>query len=158
MVTAAALEQMRDGQWADIAGLVLVRQRPGSAKGVLFITIEDETGVANLIVWAKVFEENRRTVLTSHLLHVGGRVQREGEVIHIVARHLSDMTEALRQVSAREAPLSLQHGGDQVTHGSADPRDGPILRPPRDIFIPDLRLGHGIEPQTEIRAKTRDFR
>lgn len=93
------------------------------------------------------------------LLQVGGRVQREGEVTHIIVRHLIDRTDELRQVGACEEPFVMQHGrGDQVKHGSApDPRDKPLRRA-RDIFIPDLRLGHGIEPQTEIKEETRDFR
>lgn len=160
IIPTAGIAGLRNNQWAEVAGLVLVRQRPGSAKGVLFITIEDETGIANLIVWPAVFEANRRTVLTAHLLQVGGRVQREGEVTHIIVRHLIDRSDDLRQIGARVEPFVMQHGrGDQVKHGSApDPRDGPPMGRGRDMYVRDLRLGHGIEPQTEIKARTRDFR
>jgi DNA polymerase III alpha subunit len=67
---------------------VLVRQRPGSAKGVMFITLEDETGIANLVVWPKVFEQKRRTILSAGMMAVRGRIQREGEVVHMVARRI----------------------------------------------------------------------
>nr|WP_240633767.1 error-prone DNA polymerase [Caulobacter flavus] len=72
--------QGRDGQFIQTAGLVLVRQMPGSAKGVLFMTIEDETGVANLVVWRTLYDKQRRIALGAHLLGVDGRIQREGEV------------------------------------------------------------------------------
>lgn len=75
----------RDGRSLEAAGLVLVRQRPGSAKGVVFITIEDETGIANLVVWPKVSETQRRIVLGAVMIAVRGRIQREGEVAHLVA-------------------------------------------------------------------------
>ena len=68
-----------------MAGLVLVRQRPGTAKGVIFLTLEDETGIVNVVVWPKVFEKNRRTVMTAQFLEVRGRIEREGLVIHVIA-------------------------------------------------------------------------
>lgn len=70
----------RDGKWLEVAGLVLVCQRPGLAKGVMFITIEDESGVASLVVWVKTFERCRRVVLASAMVGVYGKVQREGSV------------------------------------------------------------------------------
>jgi len=78
-----------------VAGLVLARQRPGTAKGVIFMTLEDETGIANLIVWADVFERFRRTVVSARLLICTGRLQREGLVIHIIANRLEDCSERL---------------------------------------------------------------
>jgi error-prone DNA polymerase len=71
--------QARDDRWLEIAGLVLVRQMPGSAKGVIFITIEDETGVANLVIWPKLYERHRRVILTAGMMAVHGRIQREGK-------------------------------------------------------------------------------
>ncbi len=70
---------------------MLVRQQPGSAKGALFITLEDETGIANLVVWAKVFEQNHRTIMSASMMAVRGRIQREGEVIHLVVRHVTNI-------------------------------------------------------------------
>ncbi len=86
------LEAMRTGARAVVAGLVLVRQRPGSAKGVIFMTIEDETGVANIIVWPKTFERFRREVLGSRLVRVEGRLQNESNVIHVVADRIVDLS------------------------------------------------------------------
>ena len=98
--------QARDGRWLEAAGLVLVRQRPGSAKGVMFITLEDETGIANLVVWAKVFEKYRRTVLAASMMAVRGRIQREGDVVHLVAHQLTDLSAELASVGDRD-PLSF---------------------------------------------------
>jgi len=78
-----------------VAGLVLARQRPGTAKGVIFMTLEDETGIANLIVWADAFERYRRAVIGSRLIMCTGRLQREGLVIHIIVNHLEDCSERL---------------------------------------------------------------
>ena len=119
----------RDGRWLEAAGLVLVRQRPGSAKGVMFITLEDETGIANLVVWPQVFEKFRRVVMSASMIAVRGRIQREGEVVHLVAHRLVDLSAELATVGSRDAAFPLPHGrGDQVTHagGGPDPRD---LRP-----------------------------
>ena len=89
-VTCQTAGAARDGKALKTAGLVLIRQRPGSAKGVMFITIEDETGVANLVIWPTLYEKQRRVILTSSMLGVQGRVQREGEVVHLVAHKLFD--------------------------------------------------------------------
>jgi error-prone DNA polymerase len=78
-----------------VAGLVLVRQRPGTSKGVVFMTLEDETDIANIIVWPKVFEKNRRTVMTARFLAVRGRLQRAGLVIHVVAASFVDLSAEL---------------------------------------------------------------
>ena len=147
--------QARDGRWLEAAGLVLVRQRPGSAKDVMFITLEDETGIANLVVWPQTFEKFRRSVMTASMLAVRGRIQREGEVVHLVAYQLTDLSAELASVGARDAVFPLSHGwGDQVTHGGAgpDPRELPPkgLRT-RDIYIPDLHID-------TIKPRTRDFR
>jgi error-prone DNA polymerase len=81
-----------------VAGLVLIRQKPGTAKGVVFLTLEDETDIANIIVWPKVFAKNRRIVMTSRFLAVRGRVQRAGLVIHVVAESFIDLTAELRRL------------------------------------------------------------
>ena len=129
MVTCADLANTREGRRVSVPGIVLVRQKPGSAKGVMFLTIEDETGVANLIVWPSVFEKQRRLVLSAGMIACHGQVQREGSVIHVVTDRLEDLSGLLRSVGERDAELK-----------------------PRDIYIPDLRLGSG------IRVPTRDFR
>ena len=91
-VPAERLAKLANGKRVTVAGLVLVRQRPGTAKGVVFATLEDETGVANIIVWPPVFERYRRTVLSSRLLVVDGTLQREGLVTHIIAKHVTDLS------------------------------------------------------------------
>jgi error-prone DNA polymerase len=91
-------ENLRQDQRVTVAGLVLVRQRPGTSKGVIFMTLEDETDIANIIVWPKVFEKNRRTVMTSHFLAVRGRLQRAGLVIHIIAESFVDLSAQLRRL------------------------------------------------------------
>ncbi len=80
------------GARISVAGLVLVRQRPGTAKGVIFVTLEDETGVCNVVVWAKVFETYRRAIIAGRLLRVTGRLQREGGVVHLVAEQVEDLS------------------------------------------------------------------
>jgi error-prone DNA polymerase len=88
----ADVAQLPHGQWVRTAGLVLVRQRPGSASGVTFITLEDETGQLNLIVWKNIGERFRRPLVEAGLLEVQGTLQREGQVLHLVARRLIDRT------------------------------------------------------------------
>jgi error-prone DNA polymerase len=100
MITCADLARTRDGRRVAVPGIVLVRQRPGSARGVLFITLEDETGVANLIVWPSLFERQRRLVLNARMLAGHGRVQREGEIIHVIADRLEDLSDLLDRVGA----------------------------------------------------------
>jgi len=127
-ITCAAASAGKDFQHCRVAGLVLVRQKPGSAKNVTFITLEDETGVANLVVWEQVYENHRRTVLTASMLGVVGRVQREGDVVHVVAYKLIDLSQTLSSLGGREAPFPLPHGrGDEFHRGRSapDPRDGP---------------------------------
>jgi error-prone DNA polymerase len=94
-VTAEQLKDLTHGTAVQTSGLVTIRQRPGSAKGVLFLTLEDETGTSNIIVWPNLLEKQRKVVLGASLLGVWGELQREGEVIHIVAHRLSDQTDLL---------------------------------------------------------------
>ncbi|WP_313737525.1 error-prone DNA polymerase [Sphingobium yanoikuyae] len=167
MITCEQLRTTRDGRWIELAGLVLVRQKPGSAKCVMFITLEDETDVANLVVWTNVFEKNRRTVLGASMMGVRGQVQREGEVIHVIAQRLDDLSGMLASVGRRTdvADIYRVSRADIVRNPMApDPRDReqrPLGRDPRDIYIPDLRLGSGIipgQPTEGIKIKPRDFR
>ncbi|ODT80982.1 MAG: hypothetical protein ABS76_14445 [Pelagibacterium sp. SCN 64-44] len=100
---AANLAGVPAGQRVEVAGLVLVRQRPGTASGVIFLTLEDETGIANIVVWPRTFEKNRKTVLSARLLAVHGQVQSDGKVIHLIAETMTDMTGPL---------LDLLDGGE----------------------------------------------
>jgi error-prone DNA polymerase len=153
IVTCTEAMEARDGRWLEAAGLVLVRQRPGSAKGVLFVTLEDETGIANLVVWPQTFEKFRRVVMGASMLAVRGRVQREGEVVHLVAHQLTDLSADLATVGSRDAAFPLPHGrGDQVKGGGGpDPRE----LPPKglrtgDIYAPELHFD-------TIKVKARNF-
>ncbi|WP_299005317.1 error-prone DNA polymerase [uncultured Caulobacter sp.] len=91
----------RDRQFIRTAGLVLVRQMPGTAKGVMFMTLEDETGVSNLVIWKTLYEKQTRVALSAHLLGVEGRIQREGEVVHLVAYKLHDLGDILSGLQDR---------------------------------------------------------
>jgi error-prone DNA polymerase len=115
-ITCAAASAGRDMQSCKVSGLVLVRQKPGSAKNVTFITLEDETGVANLVVWEQVYETHRRTVLTASMLGVVGRIQREGDVVHVVAYKLIDLSGELSSIGGRDTPFPLPHGRDDEFH------------------------------------------
>ena len=150
-VPCAGLPELRPGQRITVAGIVLVRQRPGSAKGVMFATIEDETGHANIIVWPNVFERQRRIVLAARMIACRGRLQRESDVIHVVAEELIDLSDLLAGVGRRGAPFPLSHGrGDQVTHsGGPDPREMPG-RKRRSIYVSDIHLD-------ALKVKSRDF-
>jgi error-prone DNA polymerase len=97
--TARAVAQLPHGCSARVAGLVLVRQRPGSAGGVTFITLEDETGVVNLVVWRRVALRFRRVLLQATLLGAVGAVQREGEVVHLVVDALVDHSRRLGELT-----------------------------------------------------------
>jgi error-prone DNA polymerase len=158
-ITADQLGRIRDGKRLSIAGLVLIRQRPGSAKGVVFITIEDETGIANLVVWPDVFEKQRKIVMGARLMAVHGIVQRDpdSEVIHVVARRLEDHSHMLRQLASlrgAEGDAAIQQdkldcfprleAGVAMTN---EPGQGswraPAARHPRDVeIIPKSRDFH----------------
>jgi len=112
---ASELPSMRHGQRVSLAGLVLVRQKPGSAKGVCFITLEDESGVANLVIWPKMFKSYRPTIMSARLMVVHGRVQTDGRVIHVVADDLQDRSDRLAGLS--DAPMpEITTRGDHPKH------------------------------------------
>ncbi len=100
------LNQLANGAMVKVAGLILVRQRPGTASGVVFITLEDETGIANLVVFSKIFDSYRKEILQAKLLMVEGQVQIEGEVIHVIVKRCSNISGLLQKLSkaGRENP------------------------------------------------------
>ncbi len=147
IVSNDRLDQIQPGRRIAIAGLALVRQRPGSANGVVFITTEDEFGIANIIVWPNVFERYRREVMTARLLCAEGKLQREGLVIHLVAEKLIDLSPLLDTIgreefdhSARDLVVLPHPRGDEVSHPNAevDPRSKRRATHvhPRDVRIP----------------------
>ncbi len=92
---ANRLEEPPEGARVTVAGLVILRQRPGTAKGVIFVTLEDETGIVNVVVWRKIYERFRRAVISGRLLRVTGRMQRAHSVTHVIAEEVEDISEML---------------------------------------------------------------
>ena len=146
-VEARQVPDIPDGRRVRFGGVVLVRQRPGSSKGVVFMTLEDETGIVNVVVWPKVFDAFRPVVMGSRMLMVEGRLQRaadaEGGVIHLVAETLVDRTADLALLSESEPPIKPPMGDDAAKSGGdprlrqqdrhRHPRDVRILPPSRDF-------------------------
>ena len=158
MLACGDLLHLRDGRRVVVPGIVLVRQKPGSAKGIMFITIEDETGVANLVLWADRYAAQRRLVLSASMLACHGRVQREGDVVHVVADRLEDLSGLLRSVGERDGPLPVGRGrGDD----DASPA-GPDMQRESMMDTPDHASPDVPRPPTQagtiIRVPTRDFR
>lgn len=150
VVTNARLddEAIRDGTRVNLAGLVLVRQRPGTASGVIFATLEDETGVANIIIWPKIFERYRRTVLQSRFLAVRGRVQKAEGVIHVVSDWLEDWTHELAGLTDGQYEIGdngLAHA-DEVKRPGEDPRTRSLQK----LYERQLRAAR-------LMPKSRDF-
>ena len=136
--TTADLAHMRNRQQVSLAGLVLIRQRPGSAKGVCFITLEDEVGVANLVIWPKIFEAFRKVIMRSRLIEVRGTLQRDADVIHVVATALTDRSDALDRLAVDPMVVPLARA-DEVRK----PVPGGTHRHPRDVrIIPKSRDFH----------------
>ena len=138
-----------------MAGIILVRQKPGSAKGVLFITVEDEAGVANIILWPDRFEAQRTAVMSSAMISVTGVVQREGEVIHVIADRIHDRTAMLREVGDIDMPR-LTSPGDGATHAGSPDRGDPGWKPRiRSDYHPPFR--NGCDPEDVIPIRSHDF-
>ncbi len=142
--TAAELKNLRDGRPVKIAGLVLFRQRPGTAKGTIFVTIEDETGTANLIVWPKTAALYRRAVFGAKALLCEGVLQKESNVIHVVSRHLTDWTPMLK---------NLQPGQSGAAHLQLD-RDGQAIHSSGTTF----QTRKSVHLLWTNSLKSRDFR
>src|SRR5690606_12620591 len=102
ILSAKEISNTKDGTLVKVAGLVLVRQRPGTAGGVCFITIEDETGFSNLVVFQNLFEKYRKEILGAKLLMVEGKLQREGEVVHVIVKKCFDLSKLLRGLTLTE--------------------------------------------------------
>jgi len=152
IVTCAEAMRAADNKWVETAGIVLVRQKPGSAKGAMFITIEDETGIANLVIWPNLYEKQRRIVHSAGMMAVYGGIQREGDVVHLVAHRLTDLSDELANIGDCDTPFPMPHGhGDGAQNeGAPDSRQVPV-RKAWDVHISDQQFD-------KIRVKTRDFR
>jgi len=119
--TTASLSSARDGDTVKVAGLVLVRQRPGTASGICFITLEDETGTANLVVFQNLFDQYRKEIIQARLLMAEGQLQREGEVIHVVVRRCHNVSKLLRQLTVPENGEQNRSQLDNVVQGKIFP-------------------------------------
>jgi error-prone DNA polymerase len=149
-VKAENLRDIRNGQRIRVSGLVLVRQRPGTASGVIFMTLEDETWISNVIVWPRVFERFRSEVLGGRLVAVDGLVQKEGDVIHVVAEHVHDWTQLL-------AKLSVSHGEKLDPSGPTDePRRG-TYEDPRQRHPRNVRINLDAAKAAHVMPKGRNF-
>ena len=158
------LQNIPSNTMVTVAGLVLVRQRPGSAKGVIFETIEDETGVANIIVWPKTFEKYRSLVLGSRCVGIRGKLQNVDNVIHVVAHHVEDLTPMLSKLAEEDGPLESLANADEVRRPQEDIREKikPASRLKRLLReIPELRndyLSLATQDQTrKVLPKGRNF-
>jgi error-prone DNA polymerase len=137
IVTTASLRQTPNDRLVTVAGLVIIRQRPGTAKGVIFMTLEDETDIANAIVWPKLFEVFRPVVLGARLVAVTGKVQSESGVIHVVAGRLEDLTLMLAALSEDAGDLSSLARADEVKRPGADHRERAAARQRIDRLVRD---------------------
>ncbi len=134
VLSSAEIAALPDGSPVTAAGLVLVRQRPGTAKGVVFITLEDETGIVNAVVWAKVMQEYRPVLMQSRLLLIRGKLQRSDAgavpILHLVSDHLENRTDDLLALTG--APAAAPSGYRPI-----------LFRHPRDVqIIPKSRDFH----------------
>jgi error-prone DNA polymerase len=153
------LRSMRDGQFVKVAGVILVRQRPGSAKGVVFMTLEDETGVGNCVVWPKTLERYRKTVMQARLMLVTGRVQRHESIVHVVTTALEDRSDWLLLLSewANEMPIPIANA-DEVKSPGSDSSAAGADRHPRWARPETPARPRPMHPRHErIIPKSRDF-
>ena len=171
-VRACDLRKRKFRAMVNVAGVVLIRQRPGSAKGVCFITLEDETGVVNLVIWPDLMAKQRKIIMGARLMEVRGRVEYDDEVIHVIAHHLTDVTDRLHALSddmlnvalARadhvNSPLPARmnegEGERQAVNGGACPHPlEPWEAPGPENRDPGFRHSH--PRNVRIIPKSRDF-
>ena len=151
ILTCRAANALKDKSHVLVAGMVLVRQRPGTAN-VTFMTIEDETGVVNAVIWARLYEEQRRLILTARMVAISGQIQKEGEVVHVVARRLVDLTSELDSVSEYDDAFPIpKPRGDDFRHGEPAPD-------PRILKRPLNRTGGRAAQSPVILVRSRDFK
>ena len=145
VIATCELKLWPDGTFVRVAGLVLIRQRPGTAKGVCFVTIEDETGTANVVVFQNVMEAYRKEVLRAQLLMVEGVIQREGEVIHVISKKCFDLKALLNQLGANQ-------NANVSRTSQADGKDDFLIAPENTAPIKRKTM------QGEIFPNSRDFK
>ena len=153
-----------NGMRVTVSGLVLVRQRPGSARGVVFATLEDETSWSNIVIWQDTFDKFRRSILTARLMRVTGELQREGIVTHVIAKKIEDISYLLDELAigatgnAAAQFADTLGPADEVKHpvyvrgADGQPRDGMVDPPPvpSDVIAPDAHRGAGYRPMKTV--------
>jgi error-prone DNA polymerase len=159
IVRLELLPTLKPGEIATIGGIVLVRQRPGTGNAI-FITLEDETGIANTIVWPRKFEEYRPIIMGAKLISVTGVLQNEKNVIHVVADHFEDLTPLLRRLNEETAAVQVRSSADMLKSDNPDrfrhPRSG-------DSFVrlaknkPALEHLAAVEHAAKVMPKGRNF-
>lgn len=172
MSSTEALKTSKNGQLLTLAGLVLVRQRPGTASGVVFVTLEDEFGIANLVVWPKVFDAHRRIVMGARMMAVRGRIQCQGEddykVIHLVAEEVWDLSAELDSISELDLFHLTNGRGDEVRSDPGDRRvkvaEANATRHRSSRNVPEKPAGQPnydrsriVLDRPRIRIQSRDF-
>ena len=149
-IKAEQLAEIKNGERVRVSGLVLVRQRPGTASGVIFMTLEDETGIANIVVWPKLFEQYRREVLGGRLVTIDGPVQSESGVIHVIAERVHDYTPLLAKLSVRGEKLDATGPTDEPRRGThEDPRQSGHPR--------NIRINLDVKKAASVMPKGRNF-
>jgi error-prone DNA polymerase len=158
-IKAETLPHIANARRTRVAGLVLVRQRPGTASGVIFMTLEDETGIANVVVWPKLFERFRRQVLGGRLVAIDGPVQSESSVIHVIAERVLDWTPLLARLSAQGQEIDPTGPNDEPKSGpsgswrsTARYPGGDGRRHPRDV-----RINLSADDAAKVMPKGRNF-
>ncbi|MBB2680060.1 UNVERIFIED_ORG: error-prone DNA polymerase [Rhizobium esperanzae] len=148
-----------NGKRVTIAGLVLVRQRPGSAKGVIFMTLEDETGVANAIVWNAMFDKYRAVVMGARLVKIRGRLQSHSGVIHTVVEHIEDMTPALGILQREARRFGACERSDEVLRPGGDPRQAAEVRKGAGLEKRMIAEGRhaGVAETAQVMPRGRNF-
>ncbi|QGZ95558.1 error-prone DNA polymerase [Terricaulis silvestris] len=148
-IRAEELREIPNGQRVRVTGLVLVRQRPGTASGVIFATLEDESWISNIVVWPKIFEQFRPEILGGRLIAVDGPVQSESGVIHVIAERVHDWTPLLSQLSNRGPEIDPTGPTDEPKRGGeGDARQ----RHPRNV-----RINLDVSPAANVMPKGRNF-
>jgi error-prone DNA polymerase len=155
-IRAEQLKDIRNGERVRVAGLVLVRQRPGTASGVIFATLEDETWISNIVVWPKIFEQFRPEILGGRLIAIDGPVQSQSGVIHVIAERVHDLTPLLAKLSSRGPEIDATGPTDEPRRGGeGDARQKPK---PEDARHPrNVRINLDVSPAASVMPKGRNF-
>jgi len=147
VLPAERLEDVENGRRVRVAGLVLVRQRPGTASGVIFMTLQDETHIANIVVWVRTFERFRSEVLGSRFCAVDGKVQKESGVIHVIAERLYDYSPMLAKLSSNDFEIAAINADEVRRPVEADSRSHPR----------NIRHDLSYKPAAKVMPKGRNF-